>query len=134
MINWVGTHLALLILIFLISLDTWNILLKPHIPMKLLLLLYVYSLLLLFNPQRTALELNFEHLEEDLKAYTSPNHICTLTTFLGSSTILGWMRNNRIRVHFNMDEVGMKTSQYGRLSSKGLSTYKVGYPTTERGL
>jgi hypothetical protein len=33
-----------------------------------------------------------------------------------------------------MDEVGMKTSQSGLLGSKGLSTYKVGYPTTERGL
>ena len=33
------------------------------------------------------------------------------------------MRNNRIRVHFNIDEVGMKTSQSGCLGSKGLKSY-----------
>jgi hypothetical protein len=39
---------------------------------------------------------------------------------VGSSIVLGWMGNNRIRVHFNMDEVGMKTFQSGHLGSKGL--------------
>jgi hypothetical protein len=43
-----------------------------------------------------------------------------LEKVVGSSTVLGWMRNNRIRVHYNLDEVGMKTSKSGCLDSTWL--------------
>jgi hypothetical protein len=34
-----------------------------------------------------------------------------------SSTVFGWMRNNRVRIHYNLDEVRMKTSKSGCLGS-----------------
>jgi hypothetical protein len=44
---------------------------------------------------------------------------------VGSATLLGWMRNNRVRVHYNLDEVRIKTSKFGRLGSIVLSFYSM---------
>jgi hypothetical protein len=41
-----------------------------------------------------------------------------LEKVVGSSTVLGWMRNSRNMVHFDLDEVGMTLGQY----RPGLST------------